>query len=591
MHLLRERLRETIPELAAALDRSWTIALDEWLAAMSPQLDSFNAYPHLRNHEKHLERIWAAYQRHHGPTAQPLLSPIELYVMLSSILFHDIGRTRTSAHHGEASKVMIEDHRAELGIPSEALAKTIARISRFHDLPPDRMQDELQLLPTTAVDPYGEIREGACAALLTLIDYMDGTVTRTVPEYIRSMSDVAPVGAFRRVIRDVEIDFDGQMVKVALGDVFSAAKAKHSSFNWLLSPDFKRYSTKELAERLRAGTWVALPGKNRPDPALLAGIGSDLPAIWNDCKDRSDFAPFPEDPSKQPASLFYRILGRAPSERHKLVARQLARASLKSSMDEAGLRDEKTTLRDLEEVMSKAKAIVGTIPPSLLLEGGGSAAALGEVIMNRIPRDASKRKGIGKEIAERVDQVVRLGLTREPWPTDLLLSMVLCNARENATALRAIRHTLWTIGIPVRAWLVEWGEHLFNEYGNETHEPVFSREDFKRIVASMIDLSTRIFGQGNFSYETLAAEIREPNATRAKRMVKRIGVVWKYAQRLDASSDSAVYRPRVLAGTSEWRLVSSPGLGGDWLATDRNLMDGLDSPEPPYRMNKMGDRP
>jgi hypothetical protein len=102
MGRLRKILRETIPELADALERSWTIALDEWLAAMSPSSDSFNSYPHLRNHEKHLERIWLAYERHHGASAPPLLSPVEIYVMLSSILFHDIGRTLTSTDHGEA---------------------------------------------------------------------------------------------------------------------------------------------------------------------------------------------------------------------------------------------------------------------------------------------------------------------------------------------------------------------------------------------------------------------------------------------------------------------------------------------------------
>jgi hypothetical protein len=100
MQLLRKILRDSIPELADALERSWTIALDEWLAAIAPQLDSFNAYPHLRNHEKHLERIWLAYQKHHGTSARPLLSPIEIYVMLSSILFHDIG---VEGHHRKVS--------------------------------------------------------------------------------------------------------------------------------------------------------------------------------------------------------------------------------------------------------------------------------------------------------------------------------------------------------------------------------------------------------------------------------------------------------------------------------------------------------
>lgn len=107
MGYLRKRLSETIPALADALERSWAIVIDEWLPAMSPQMDSYNAYPHLRNHEKHLERIWFAYEEHHGASAPLLLSPIEIYVLLSSGLFHDIGRTLTGANHGDASQVII----------------------------------------------------------------------------------------------------------------------------------------------------------------------------------------------------------------------------------------------------------------------------------------------------------------------------------------------------------------------------------------------------------------------------------------------------------------------------------------------------
>lgn len=105
------------------------------LVAIPPQNDSFNAYPHLRNHEKDFEKIWLAYEKHHGASTRPLLSPVEIYVMLGSILFHDIGRTRTNSAPGDASKVIIKRPRAELGIPSDALAEVIATIGRFRDLP------------------------------------------------------------------------------------------------------------------------------------------------------------------------------------------------------------------------------------------------------------------------------------------------------------------------------------------------------------------------------------------------------------------------------------------------------------------------
>lgn len=560
MAVLRERLRASIPELADALERCWDIAFDEWLPAMSPSSDSYNAYPHLRNHEKHLERICGAYERHHGPDAPPLLSPVELYVMLSAILFHDIGRTRTSDHHGEVSKVLLEGHRADLGIPSDALAAVIARISRFHDLPPSEMESELHRMSTTSIDPYGEIREDGCAALLTLIDYMDGTVTRVVPQYIKSWANLAPVGAFRRVIRDVEVDLEGQMVKVVLGDDPTPLQRREGASeekagdrkSWKLTPYFKRYTTKELLEAnavTPADKYKWDPPDGRPSPRILAGFSDPDMVSAAMAADCTQFMP----PESALAGTLFSHLGQAePDPIHQAIARQLLLAEVPADRSEKSLRKKKIAEGDLMKLEEDARCLLGkqfldSLPRQSM------ATFLGRLAINVY---SLLGDSLEQEIANRCAAVFRLGATSASWPLDLLLSIILCNTRENNAALRAIRRTLWTLGLPIKAWLIEWKEHLFNQFGLETHEPIFTNQELLRVAEAMILLTTRGLGQGNFRYETLAAEIREPSIAKTRRLVRRLATLtWQPpSERTKAQTSSYML---LQASSDSWRFIPS----------------------------------
>lgn len=574
MQLLRKILRDSIPELADALERSWTIALDEWLAAIAPQLDSFNAYPHLRNHEKHLERLWLAYQKHHGPAARPLLSPIEIYVMLSSILFHDIGRTRTGKDHGEASKVIVEEHRAALGIPSDALADVIARICRFHDLPPAKMRTQLDALATTSIDPYGEIRQSACAALLTLIDYMDGTFTRVTPAYIRENEDIKPVGAFRRVIRDVEIDLEGELVKIVLGDLFEEIEeAPAKPPTWRLKPDFKRYTTKELV------TWPGL--QRRPAPELLAQL-NDQPASpgphdWPVPSDAKDFLQANKDGSLR--GLFDRIAFREPAFGEQLVARQYARRAQEAPTHVTFRED----WRKEDAPRKRLKALVGRKCLDDFLDETG---VLWGKALSLDPKHPAR-----KELEDRSDHLAEAAREHEGWPRELLLAVILGNCRENADVLRQIRQTLWSVGVPVRAWVVEWKEHLFNELGQETLEPMLSPKELDRILESMVSLATRSPRSAVIPYDTLTAEARESRIARTRRAVRRIGIVWRDDRAVDPPKSpgdpasagigkaGAPFRepqaPTILVGQEEWRMLPGSFANGGWLTRVRELKTRL----------------
>jgi len=214
------------------LEQSWTTAVDEWLAGVKAKAGSHDAYPHLKNLESQLARLDLAFSEYQGPGADPLLRPAEAYVLLMSILLHVIGRTQQKEEDGTAAYRIITKNYAELGIRDRHLARIIARICRCHSRassarnPYDdkQLREQLAQLTTRAIDPYGEIREHSCAALLILLDSMDTSFRRVAPEYSHADVDLGTAAQFRRHTGDVVADLRGRVVKVVLGDEFDALK-------------------------------------------------------------------------------------------------------------------------------------------------------------------------------------------------------------------------------------------------------------------------------------------------------------------------------------------------------------------------------
>jgi hypothetical protein len=102
----------------------------------------------------------------------------------------------------------------------------------------------------------------------------------------------------------------------------------------------------------------------------------------------------------------------------------------------------------------------------------------------------------------------------------------------NQQVLAIIHPVLSAMGILLRAWVVEHHEHLFSicseksqTWWLETHEPGLSMPYLQRIATTMWELSTRILGEGSFTYMALADAMREPEVERARRAVRRIAVI------------------------------------------------------------------
>jgi hypothetical protein len=220
--MLRYRLRDADPVLYQCLQRSWKIALDWWLYAVPVESGSSNSTPHLRNVERHLDDTIRAFEDSPNTAYTDRLTPAEIYILLSAVLFHDIGKTqkRGKKSHGELAEEYLNKKYADLGIPSVELAASLGRICAFHDPPESRSHlYPFESVLTTSIEPYGRIREPFIAALLLLADCMDASYTRALPPFLVEPDDMPAVGRFRRRIRGVYVDPLAGMVRTVLGSL------------------------------------------------------------------------------------------------------------------------------------------------------------------------------------------------------------------------------------------------------------------------------------------------------------------------------------------------------------------------------------
>ena len=142
------------------------------------------------------------------------------------------------------------------------------------------------------------------------------------------------------------------------------------------------------------------------------------------------------------------------------------------------------------------------------------------------------------------------------WRKELLLAIILGDTWANTKALESVRPVLSAIGVPVQGWLLEYKERLYNRWGHETYEPVFYREYLVRVAQAMWELSTRVFAHNTFSYETLAAQMREPNVERVRHAVRRIGIVCDPPDKKAAPGGSPAKKEAPFwYGQERWRWV------------------------------------
>lgn len=191
------------PVLFATYKKTEEVAINHWYPGMSQSNGSVNSYPHVQGIIYQLSIVI------YHPQCVITLTDVELYLLLTSILLHDIGKVRQKFDHGKASRDLIKDHWAELKIENEQIQYIIQNICHLHDREGDAFQTVYQLLPADEyIDRYGRVRPRLLGALLYLGDHMDNSYTRTIPEEFTNH--------FRKNVLGVHFQPEQQMITTVI---------------------------------------------------------------------------------------------------------------------------------------------------------------------------------------------------------------------------------------------------------------------------------------------------------------------------------------------------------------------------------------
>jgi len=122
-----------------------------------------------------------------------------------------------------------------------------------------------------------------------------------------------------------------------------------------------------------------------------------------------------------------------------------------------------------------------------------------------------------KDIAKKMITVLSNDILRAEksdetkWPPMILISTIFSSIKKGAGDLKTRCRLMQRLGLPVNSWLLLYRDRLYNCYGNETFEPIFTKHYLIDLAECMWKLSTQVFGQSFFSYQTLASAMIEPD--------------------------------------------------------------------------------
>jgi hypothetical protein len=379
-----------------------------------------------------------------------------------------------------------------------------------------------------------------------------------MPDYLRPLGEIEVVGAFRRVIADVEVDHEAQMMCTVLGDIpQDEPQEQEDVFVFTRSEDSCWHDLPSMKEkfRVRAGQLEealkeALKGLTEPPSDLIERVINRLCQKPDKTPGQAGGTRFeepgPARPGQRPGGVNFTSETPVRLVREMFPGREsgnfragewlLARRAVK--MTEENEKERKKRLK-------KAKQARKTRSKAVPAPGTGS--------------------GKGKEPPLK-------------WHPARILAIVLGNVLQNARALVSVREDMAAMGIPLRAWLIGGNGRLFNLWGEETYEPIFTREYLERVATEMWRLSTRVFGQSLFTYQNLADALRDPDVGRVRRAVRRLEVVTRPGT-VEGNGQAAPqgdHREAIQAGDKRWRWVCGEAHGGgDSRCCDAVLLDDV----------------
>ncbi len=217
MKTMETELQRLNNELYTMYQRSLEYAIFKWLPHIAPSNGSYNSYPHIRGVMRHIDRLLYGNEENNFS-----LNGSELYILLCSVLLHDIGRGEAGQvgqneiyDHAQNSYEIILAHWGILGLPTEKVAEIVAAICQAHTSM-DRMEFE-KLHTRYYIDQFNlaePVRGRLLGALLFLGDRMDNTFTRADAPFFKESQGI--VGKYRSRIADVILERQYKMIREVL---------------------------------------------------------------------------------------------------------------------------------------------------------------------------------------------------------------------------------------------------------------------------------------------------------------------------------------------------------------------------------------
>jgi len=244
--------------------------MQSWLPTLSHDLGSFSGVVHIRGVEYQVSTLIEG-------AGGICLSLAESFVLLCSVLFHDIGKVvdvdqirsaqvgqatwkdpgwgelpkmpksgdgkkkkkekDPEIHHARLSYETIHAKWESLGLPDRGIAHCIAIACAAHEQSLAETLRGAGMLEDCFLDRWGRIRVGWIAALLALGDELDNSYARAVCDWVRhrddpdSSSEVSTTkGEFRDRLAGCEVDLGGQLLIIhAMGRIESCFEGDESS--------------------------------------------------------------------------------------------------------------------------------------------------------------------------------------------------------------------------------------------------------------------------------------------------------------------------------------------------------------------------
>ena len=518
---LVDELAAMNPVLFATYKKTEEVAINHWYPGMAQSNGSVNSYPHVQGIINQLSLVIDY------PQCAITLTDVELYLLLTSILLHDIGKVKQKKEHGAASRELIKEHWAELKIENEQIQYIIQNICYLHDRSTDDFPGAYQRLPVDEyIDRYGKVRPRLLGALLYLGDHMDNSYTRTIPEEFTNH--------FRKNVLGVHFQPEQQLITTVIHPEAFLHIPKKGEEKILYSLDYVQetmgplgYYFKEKSEEIR----------EHPEDQHAV----DLEALLYLMRDTYD-----NDQCLSNIRNELYVLG-MPIKKWMLECEGQLFLVQKRNKD-----TNKATFLS-EDTLGQVISILRENPDSR--KGNEKKRLLQPELKQVLGEIELAPNDSGNNLVKVYNANQEMGALAKIAETELDAAVALPHEKEALAAFQMFEicqhHVLKPGGDTTREIRLVPCYHAALSI-----EPLTGYEYCKRVLTAMYDITTTIFAKSFFSYTDICNAMREDpkNATKVMSSVRRLSYLFQYI----AKNKIVLEMPKPMKEDTETSVANGP---------------------------------